>query len=167
MGSWDRGVEYEFVLNKLVRLINSEKSDKNKCYASILLIQLVNGARISESIRGYKEYLKTGKTELRVRVSKKKQEDLRLMVIPNNIVKCYEFVDIDDKLLRDRVIYYCRKKLRVNTHSLRYAFITHLLKYNVSPSIIAKITRHSKLDFILHYTQQKTAEELLRNYANI
>lgn len=163
MGSWDRGVEYEYILNKLIRLINTEKSNKNKCYASILLIQLVNGGRISEAVRGYKEYLKTGKTELRVRVSKKKQEDLRLMIIPNNVVKCYDVSEIGDKELRDRVIYYCRKKLKVNTHSLRYSFITYLLRNNVSPAIISKITHHAKLDLILHYTQQKTAEGLLRN----
>lgn len=167
MSRWDRGIEYEFVLNKLIRLINGEKSIKNKCYASILLIQLVNGSRISEAVRTYKEYLKSSKTELRVRVSKKKHEDLRLMIVPSSVVKCYELSDVGDKVLRDRVIYYCRKKLKINTHSLRYAFITHLLKHNVSPSIIAKITHHSKLDFILHYTQQKKAEELLRNYLNI
>jgi hypothetical protein len=31
----------------------------------------------------------------------------------------------------------------------------------VNPSIVAKITRHSRLDFILRYTQEKTAEEIL------
>jgi len=30
-----------------------------------------------------------------------------------------------------------------NTHSLRYALITYLLSQGVSPSIIAKITKHS------------------------
>ena len=49
-----------------------------------------------------------------------------------------------------------------NTHSLRYAFITYLLRQGVSPSIIAKITKHSRLDYILTYTQEKTAEEVLR-----
>jgi len=34
---------------------------------------------------------------------------------------------------------------------------------NISPSIVAKVTGHKKLDYILTYTQIKTAEEALRN----
>jgi hypothetical protein len=36
------------------------------------------------------------------------------------------------------------------------------MQRGVSPSIIAKITKHSRLDYILTYTQEKTAEEILR-----
>ena len=57
---------------------------------------------------------------------------------------------------------YAKKVLGINTHSLRYARITHMLR-NISPSIVAKITGHKKLDYILTYTQIKTAEEALRN----
>ena len=49
-----------------------------------------------------------------------------------------------------------------NMRSMRYAFITYLLRQGVSPSIIAKITKHVRLDYILTYTQEKTAEEILR-----
>jgi len=48
-----------------------------------------------------------------------------------------------------------------NTHSLRYAFIAHLLRLSHSPSIVAKIMGHSSLDHILHYTEVKVAEEAL------
>ncbi|MEM4155997.1 MAG: hypothetical protein QXQ38_04645 [Archaeoglobaceae archaeon] len=44
---------------------------------------------------------------------------------------------------------------------MRYAFISYLAKRGVSPQIIAKITRHSKLDMILNYTQEKLADEIL------
>jgi len=33
-----------------------------------------------------------------------------------------------------------------------------MLKRGVSPSIVAKITGHASLDYILHYTELKTAE---------
>lgn len=53
-------------------------------------------------------------------------------------------------------------RLKVNAHSLRYAFITYLLKQGVNPTIVARVTGHTKLDFILHYTQAKEAERVLR-----
>jgi len=51
--------------------------------------------------------------------------------------------------------------LGINRHSLRYAFITYLLRKGISPSLIAKITRHKNLNYILTYTQQKTADKIL------
>lgn len=159
--NWDKGVDYEFIYKKLLKLLKSKK-ELDRCYASILLIQLTNGARISEAVRAYKEFVRTGRNEVFVRVSKKKRDDMRLMVIHPHVEKCVDLADVDEELLKERVRKYCISRLGVNTHSLRYAFITHLLKLNISPSIIAKITHHSKLDFILHYTQKKTAEEVLK-----
>jgi site-specific recombinase XerD len=56
---------------------------------------------------------------------------------------------------------YAKKTYGFNTHALRYAFVTYLLRRGVSPSIIAKITGHRSLDYILHYTEVKTAEDIL------
>jgi hypothetical protein len=60
---------------------------------------------------------------------------------------------------------YVKKILGINTYSLRYARarITHMLRNNISPSIVAKNTGHKKLGYILTYTQIKTAEEALKN----
>jgi site-specific recombinase XerD len=62
---------------------------------------------------------------------------------------------------KNAIAVYTRKTYGFNTHALRYAFITHLLKKGVSPSIIARITGHASLDYILHYTELKTAEDIL------
>jgi integrase len=129
-----------------------------------LYTQLLNGSRISEAVRAIMEFVKTGRRELRVRLSKRKREDNRLMIVPEIIDRnrCIWICDVgEDKIVR-RVKTFCRDRYHVNTHSLRYAFITHLLKENVNPSIIAKITKHSKLDFILTYTQEREAEKILR-----
>jgi len=56
---------------------------------------------------------------------------------------------------------YFRRTYEFNTHSLRYAFITHLLRLSHSPSIVAKIMGHRSLDHILHYTEVEVAEEVL------
>jgi site-specific recombinase XerD len=73
-----------------------------------------------------------------------------------------ELLGIEDTRLRSRLKVYSRYTYGFNARSLRYAFITYLLRRGVSPSIIAKMIRHSRLDYILTYTQEKTAEEILR-----
>ncbi|MEM1929910.1 MAG: tyrosine-type recombinase/integrase [Thermofilaceae archaeon] len=166
MNKWDRGVDYEVVYERLLRLIKRERKPKLKAYAFILLIQLRNGSRVSEAVKAFKEYLLTGKREVEVPLSKKKKPERRLMVIPDvefdRSSAAADLLDIDDNLLVWRVKKYAEKKLRVNTHSLRYAFITYLLRQGINPAVVAKITGHSKLDFILHYTQSKEAERVLR-----
>jgi integrase len=101
-----------------------------------------------------------------VRVRKERDGYERLMVLPEGL-KIHDISICREILLRGnatlRVKVYAKKVLGINTHSLRYARITHMLRNNISPSIVAKITGHKKLDYILTYTQMKTAEEALRN----
>lgn len=164
---WDKGVDYVSIYNILRRNLHS-KNKKDVCYSAILMIQLRNGSRISEAIECFKQYIISRKSEIHVRVRKKKKYEERLMVIPEelhslDLAQCSDLLSVDDRKLRDRVRKYISRKYKINTHSLRYAFITYLLKNNINVSIIAKITRHSNLNYILHYTQQRIADEILKN----
>jgi integrase len=166
MSRWDKGLDYESTYSRLLRKISSVKRDKTKCYLIIALVQLRNGSRISEAIRAFKEWIRTSKSELYVRVSKKKRHEDRLMIIPEEILQyrllCIDLLDLSDKTLRERVratLYY---HLKINTHSLRYAFITHLLRSGVNPAIVSKIVRHSRLDTLMSYVQVKESESVLR-----
>jgi integrase len=167
VSKWDKGLEYELAYSRLLRKIDTVKDNNTKCYLIIALIQLRNGSRISESIRAFKEWVKTNKTELYVKVSKKKRLEERLMIIPQEIVHyrlyCVDLVDIEDKILRDRVRVTLYYYFKWNTHSLRYAFITYLLKSGVNPAIVSKIVKHSKLDTLMSYVQVKESERVLKN----
>ena len=55
-----------------------------------------------------------------------------------------------------------KRNLDFNTHALRYAFITYLAKQGYSAQLIAKMTGHKKVDYILHYTEKVEAEEILQ-----
>ncbi|MEM4620564.1 MAG: hypothetical protein QW607_10170 [Desulfurococcaceae archaeon] len=164
---WDRGLDYETIYIFLLRKMkNKTLKQRIRCYIQILLIQLRNGSRISEAVRCYKQFLTTGERELNIEVSKKKKKETRLMIIPPEIEvdeTCYELLHIDDKKLINRIKTYASQKLKINTHSLRYAFITYLLRNGVNPAIVSKIIKHSKLDFILTYTQEKLAQEILKH----
>ena len=163
---WDRGVDYETAYSKILRhLVKAEPPAR--CYDAILLIQLRNGLRISEAVRVFKEFLTRKALEVEVQVSKKRRPETRLAVIPRELLDaklsdCSDLLDLEESKLLWRVKKYCMRRYGFNTHSLRYAFITYLLRQGVSPSIIAKITKHSRLDFILAYTQEKAAEEILK-----
>jgi integrase len=161
---WDKGIDYDFYRGWFERNLKHTRSDKRYAYTAILYTQLLNGSRISEAVRAIMEFVKTGSRELKVRLSKRRRDDHRLIIVPELIDRnrCIWICDIGEDRIVKRVKTFCRAKYHVNTHSLRYSFITHLLKINVNPSIIAKITKHSKLDFILTYTQEKEAEKILR-----
>jgi integrase len=166
--SWDYGVDYEAAYRELVKLLKSSDSSKGyaKCYATISLIALRNGARIGEAIETFKEFMSTSKVKIYVRVEKHKKEDYRLVVIPKEIVEedlttCTQLIAKSKDAVRAYVNRWLREKLGINCHSLRYAFITYMLKKGVSPSIIAAITRHKNLNMILKYTERKVAEQEL------
>jgi integrase len=164
--SWDKGLDYETAYSILIRKINSIKNNKTKCYFAIALVQLRNGSRISEAIRAFKEWIRSSKTELYVRVSKKKHIENRLMIIPHEIhslrLICTDLLGVSDKKLRNRVLAILYYYFKWNTHSLRYSFITYLLRNNVNVAIVSKLVKHSRLDTLLHYVQSKEAEKVLR-----
>jgi site-specific recombinase XerD len=165
--TWDKGIDFENTYNKLLRHMNKTKPPA-KCYDAILLIQLRNGSRVSEAVRAFKMFLDSKSLELEVLVSKKRaKQEKRLMIIPQELLSvvspCFDLRNVEDKILTNRVKNYCIETYGFNTQSLRYAFITYLLRQGVNPSIVAKITKHSRLEYIQRYTQEKVAEETLRN----
>jgi site-specific recombinase XerD len=166
MRGWDKGIDYETTYSRILRKITSVKRDTTRCYLIIALIQLRNGARISEAIRGFKEWIKTSKTEVYIQVSKKKRHEERLIVIPHEVheykLSCVDLLDLNNRVLRDRVRAILYYYFKINTHSLRYAFITYLLRNGVNPALVSKLIRHSRLDTLMHYVQTKQSDEILR-----
>jgi integrase len=173
MAKWDKGLDYEEAYARILRVMSKNKKH-TRCYDAVLLLQLRNGARISEALRGFFAYMRgeakyhprNRKLVVSVQVSKKKRPEERLIVVPEELKDvdlsvCKALLGEDPLKLKRRIEQYARDKYGFNTHSLRYAFITYLLMRGVNPSIVAKITRHSRLDFILRYTQEKAAEDLL------
>jgi len=161
-GTWDYKVDYQKLKKRLEKLIESEPKVKRRAYYSILYIQLLNGLRIKEAIRSFKHFLET--RERKFYIDPEKHGNTRAVRIPR-IIKYreeYKFIlNIDDEKLRHRILKFAKYHLGINTHSLRYAFITFLGNRGVAPQLIAKITGHKKLDYILRYTQKVQAEKIL------
>ena len=138
-------------------------------YDVVLLVQLRNGSRVGEAVEATVRFCKAGQDQVLVRVEKHRDGDQRLMVLPEELRSsegrqllseaCAALSALRNPKAAVKV--YCRRAYGFNTHSLRYAFVSYLLKKGVSPSIVAKITGHRSLDHILHYTEVRLAEEVL------
>ena len=165
MTGWDKGVDYEAMMRRLERDLRRDQDSRRRCYRAIAIVQLRNGLRAIEAVRAFKHFQRTRQVEFDVPVAKKKRREERLVVIPPILynIRCMDFLEVPDEKLKERYRQFLLYHYRLNTHSLRYAFITFLLRNGVSPSIVAKITRHSKLDYILRYTQEKEAEKTLKS----
>jgi len=174
---WDLGLDYEKIKKDLINKINKIKhSDKKRdltrlSYLIIACIQLRNGLRASESYEAFEKFLKGEYKKKRekiitmITIRKKKKGEYKEVKYP-------EFIKFDliNKLRKDKMKIsldgykmFCIRRLKINSHSLRYSRITYLLEKGINPSIVAKITKHSKLDFILEYTQEKIAEKFDEN----
>ena len=167
MSKWDKNIDYEYAYRRIIRHLQRARTPSSICNNSILLIQLRNGSRISEAVRAFQMWIRTGKREQVVRLSKRKNAE-RLMIIPQELdnsvrEKCIHLVDIDEKKLVQRVKTYAVRTHKFNTHSIRYAFITYLLTRGVETALVSKVIGHAKLDTLLRYVQTRKAEDLLRN----
>jgi integrase len=171
---WDRGLDFAETRTRLVGLLDHERpmcSDdlnpkKRLTHYSILLIQLVNGARISEAFDANRGWGENGDREQEVRVRKRRKDvELRLVMIPPELQdgdRPYLLEALDRGLTIGATKTFAIDALGFNTHSLRYAQITELARKGMAPQLIAKVTHHKTLNFILSYTQQKEANKALR-----
>ncbi|MGB9881065.1 MAG: tyrosine-type recombinase/integrase [Anaerolineae bacterium] len=158
VGTWDKGLELEKVLGLLrEKLKTSEGAEYS--YLAVLITQARNGCRVGEALAGVLAFAESGAREQRVRIEKRKDGAERLVIIPAEV----ERERLDKQSLRlASVKMYAKRKLGINTHSLRYAWITAQAKDNVNPAIIASITGHKNLNMLMHYIQKKQGEECLR-----
>ncbi|WP_148883380.1 site-specific integrase [Thermococcus aciditolerans] len=174
---WDMGLDYEETYKLLLRDLNDAKRKdgikalKRRLYLIILLTQLRNGSRIGEAIEFISKVSREYSREALVTVEKRTDEYQRLMVLPKEIKKADLLTVkgiLEEELQRHgrkgmvaKISTWVKKTYGFNTHSLRYAFVSYLAQKKYPPQIIAKITGHKRLDYILHYTQEKAAQELL------
>jgi len=162
---WDSCVEYRKAYGEILSHLYKEGNP----WDTVLLIQLRNGARVGEAIEATKAFCESKATTVRVRIEKHQGNDTRLMVLPEELrgkegrdylaKACIRLTKVRNP--KSAVKEYCRATYGFNSHSLRYAFITYMLSKGISPSFIAKITGHKNLSHILHYTELKTAEDIL------
>jgi len=133
---WDKGVDCEYAYGKILgHLVKSRHPAR--CYDAVLLVQLGGGVRISDASRAFKHFLVSKSIEFEVEVSKKKRVERCKIMVPRELLSvelgpCMELLSIEDKRHVSKLKVYSRYTYGFNTHSLRYAFITYLLRQGIS-----------------------------------
>lgn len=182
-GSWDRGLGFAEADRAITQDLKQERLKRdyagatrkpyNKhnriAYDCVLLVQLRNGARIGEALNAVLAFMQTGQREQEIPAEKhRKKEVNRLVIIPQEIRKA----DLQGLEGRDpgkaikAIENYAIRHFGFNTHSLRYAFITHLAADEKQPvNVVASITEHSNVNMLTHYIEKSKAREILRRIA--
>ncbi|ACV25257.1 tyrosine-type recombinase/integrase [Methanocaldococcus fervens] len=172
------------------------KDDYKKiAYLITYLLQLRNGCRIWEAISGMiniainlDNFDWNERIIVRVRTQKRKDLEFREIILPKFITKeDIELVksifinikkEIDEKstleeklAVKKKIVKrfgaWLYKNYKINTHSLRYAYITYLGKRGIPAQVLAKITKHKNQNYITYYTQNVLAKEILTNYGDL
>jgi integrase len=176
LGSWDKGLDFEATLRKLLeyRKFIRQRILKHRYRAAlrdvnILILALTNGLRISEAIDCYYQWLESKGVESRFNVKLAKSKDrFRLCMIPGIFDKVDLAATKDlPKPRKQALNNFSRRNFGFNTHSLRYAFINYLLSKGVDVPLVSKIVGHKNLDTILAYIQSKRAQETLESVQSI
>lgn len=156
-------------------------------YCIVGLIQLRNGSRISEAVNAFKQFISKEDFEYfnnKVIVKIAKSESIkykkdtkekyttkaryRKMMFPSNWIEIDDIIDLNyysnlipNKKLKKRVLDYLLKYFNCNTHSLRYAFINHMLfDLGKEMAVVAKFVGHTNVQQLVTYTQQKQTDKM-------
>ncbi len=175
--TWDRGLDFGETRTRLLEKLQSLRPEiEDSIYAetkvaqtATLLIQLVNGSRVSEAFDAMNNWANNNLREQEIKVRKRRKDvEFRLMVIPSELTDidrlcCSEAIKRGISI--NSVEIFAIRVMGFNSHALRYSQITELARKGMTPQVIAKVTHHKTLNFILSYTQQKEADKALREIA--
>lgn len=183
--SFDRNLEYETInknltqdlksLFKEIKISNSLSKVKAMSNIIISLIQLRNGARISEIIEALEIFMSDLSTKTAIiNIAKRKDYARREILLPKEVKKemleyliNFKVIDFDHKLkIQNKVRNYLNKYYDSNTHSLRYATINKLVEEEVPLNIVSKLVGHKNLNQIMSYTQNKKVKNVLEQLQN-
>lgn len=172
--SWDRRLDFDATRRKLGDALVSERQKvgedplvlRRLFYITVLLVQLINGCRVSEAFQGVEEWVATKSRETTVTVRKQRKDpDERLVSIPpecldEDLPDLYDALNWGASLGATKM--FAIDKMGFNTHSLRYAEISELSDRGVPLQVIAKLTHHRNVNFLVDYTNQRIADAKLR-----
>jgi len=158
------------------------------CYVMIALIQLRNGSRISEAVNAFLKFISDKqkidekvivkiaksdgkKYDMKTKKMKQHKARYRKIMFPEDYIELdifYQMKEAKPNVLKielnkicQRVRDYLLLNFKCNTHSLRYAFINHLLydqKRNLAD--VAKYVGHTSVSQLVTYTQSKNCDQI-------
>lgn len=141
-----RVTDYRELWSRINGYLRRAESQRNRCYAYILLLVLGNGLRLGEAVRAYQRHLRTGETVFEMPVTRRKTSTTRVVVLPQvegGIPRCEDMAGEDAAALAERVRMFAKNHFGVSVKTLRRAFVVHLLALGHDPRLVEEVTGHS------------------------
>ena len=130
-------------------------------YYSIAYLQLTNGLRSTEAIKGLGLFLKKKEKVLKIIAGKSKME--RLIIIPPLLFDYYDelkkYSDILDKINKRNYYNFIKNNLSINPHSFRYAFIDFMLSKGLTPEELVVYMGYSSFKHMINYYRVASAKD--------
>lgn len=137
------------------------KTDKQKAFELLNSLDDILGEELVEKIKKVKKkFIDDSKSVI---VKKGKAAD-RLIIIKKDIKKDYLNVlkGRTPHQIQNGVCLFALNHYKINTHSLRYAFINKGGRDGVPANIISSAIRHSSPETIAEYTREQAGDDLIR-----
>lgn len=180
MSSWDKYLQYEEWLKKFeteikalavekeyyaLKGLNRSRARLQLAYSSILLCQLVNGSRISEAVQAVMQFATDKKREQYVAAKKRRAHKKdRLVIIPRVVRAAYLDVlkNKTERQIINSVVHFAHNHWHINTHSLRYSFVSFQNRNKTPATVTAGILRHTNVNMIEKYGRDAEADDFFK-----
>lgn len=171
--------------DKNLKAVTHKVLHNKMIYVLTALLQLRNGCRCIEACASMKVFFKKNNLDEKIIVKIAKSECVKFkketgekyvtprrnreIIFPKTWVK-FELTDafrvylsmMTLKQMKQRILQFLLREFDINTHSLRYSYINHLLyKRKVEMSLVSKIVGHKNVNQLVTYTSNKNAGKIL------
>lgn len=147
---------------KTRKRIKKKKTDAEKALQLMESFESALGEELVDKIK--KVMRENSKNDDKQKTTTQGKAADRLIIIKKDIKKEYFDIirDRTPKQIQNGVCIFALNHHKINTHSLRYAFINHAGKGKTPANIITSAIRHSSLETISNYTREQAGDDLIR-----
>jgi len=177
---WYREIDFNDIIRKIRTNLEIEykklESDtgsnldiKRFLYYAIAMLQVTNGLRSTEAIKGLQTYLRKKEKEFSITAGKSKLD--RWVIVPPILEEYYnelkKYGEILKNIRKQSYYNFIKNNLRINPHSLRYAFINYMISKGIEPEKLVVYMGYSSFKHMINYYRVASAkDEIIREIKN-
>jgi len=177
---WYREIDFNDIIRKIRTNLEIEykklESDtgsnldiKRFLYYAIAMLQVTNGLRSTEAIKGLQTYLRKKEKEFSITAGKSKLD--RWVIVPPILEEYYnelkKYGEILKNIRKQSYYNFIKNNLRINPHSLRYTFINYMISKGIEPEKLVVYMGYSSFKHMINYYRVAAAkDEIIREIKN-
>ena len=178
---WYREIDFNDIIRKIRTNLEIEykklESDtgsnldiKRFLYYAIAMLQVTNGLRSTEAIKGLQTYLRKKEKEFSITAGKSKLD--RWVIVPPILEEYYnelkKYGEILKNIRKQSYYNFIKNNLRINPHSLRYTFINYMISKGIEPEKLVVYMGYSSFKHMINYYRVAAAkDEIIKEIKNV